>query len=805
MFEGFIAQVIASILAAIVVFCLGFAFRRGWERFAKRRRLKNDLREYEDFYRGYEDFYKKQHAYNLDSCVGMKEGVLLDDVYVVTQVLDAESKPEYESLKSGDAKGGREQENKNLSGSSSGNRLDGLRIATEKKYLMVLGDAGVGKTTFLRKVGLEAFKGTDRDFRCQYIPVFLELKGFPENEINIEAEIIKVFKRYRDPDSKANSEDMPNLTDITNATLDANKFILLFDGLDEVPTANVSNVISAIGEFVDQYYENRFIISSRTPMAIRTKRPFIPVRIAPFTDKQIYTYIKKWFNLTPNQHSKQLDEETETAKQCREKLEVPQHRTTKSLVQYPLLLTYLCVIYNELQDLPQNRAGFYTEIIDIFLKKLPTQKAGSETAYINRDSIVGQSLSTSQVKQLLSEIAAKHFGKSLLFEKTKLVTQIKKFCKRKSIPMSEADAEKLLESMTIESGILVQTTMSGFYSLLHPTFHEYLTANYFVSTESIQRLVSEHLHDKQWREVFLFAAGLLPEADDLLTAMETEAAKLINTDRLKSLFRWAERITDTTDSQYSGRAKRTFAIHKYLPLCLQNRVHETIKNNNNRDSQDFDFDLDLDFDRYFNHYRYQDLSGVSRGFHSSVPLDLIIIFGLSIVEYPDRDLVLYLERSVSITPMPLASYALAYHDCYRYINTDSHAYEFYEFGHKFDEDLAEWIKFVRRIKDAKIFKGVDLDRMIQRFYDERKFIKTAREKVPVEPPSVSIHDTWLSVLGVTDDMLDISNEELESCLQYLRAVEFIIACKEEARCVSPKVWQEIENRLLVADTAESED
>ena len=367
--------------------------------------------------------------------------------------------------------------------------------------------------------------------------------------------------------------------------------------------------------------------------------------------------------------------------------------------------------------------------------------------------------------------------------------------------MSEADAEKLLDSMTIESGVLVQTTMSGFYSLLHPTFHEYLTANYFVSTESIQRLVSEHLHDEQWREVFLFAAGLLPEAEDLLTAMETEAAKLINTDRLKSLFRWAERITDTTDSQYSGRAKRTFAIHKYLPLCLQNRVHETIKNNNNRDFQDFDFDLDLDFSRY----RYQDFFRVYRGFHSSVSVNLIFTFDLSIVESPDRDLVLYLERSVSITPRLLTDHALAYHDCYRYINTDCHAYEFYEFAHEFNKDLAEWIKFVRRIKDAKIFKGVDLDRMIQRFYDERKFIETAREKVPVEPPSVSIHDTWLSVLGVTDDMLDISNEELGSCLQYLRAVEFIIACKEEAKCVSPKVWQEIENRLLVADTAESED
>ena len=41
-----------------------------------------------------------------------------------------------------------------------------------------------------------------------------------------------------------------------------------------------------------------------------------------------------------------------------------------------------------------------------------------------------------------------------------------------------------------------------------------------------------HLHDEQWREVFLLTAGLMREADDLLVAMEAEAAKSINTPRL---------------------------------------------------------------------------------------------------------------------------------------------------------------------------------------------------------------------------------------------------------------------------------
>ncbi len=50
-------------------------------------------------------------------------------------------------------------------------RLDGMDIANQKQYLMVLGSPGVGKSTFLRKLGLEALKREgqiQRDLRFSY-------------------------------------------------------------------------------------------------------------------------------------------------------------------------------------------------------------------------------------------------------------------------------------------------------------------------------------------------------------------------------------------------------------------------------------------------------------------------------------------------------------------------------------------------------------------------------------------------------------------------------------------------------------
>ena len=157
----------------------------------------------------------------------------------------------------------------------------------------------------------------------------------------------------------------------------------------------------------------------------------------------------------------------------------------------------------------------------------------------------------------------------------------------------------------------------------------------------------------------------------------------------------------------------------------------------------------------------------------------------------DQDLYSYLHQIHWISPT-----LLSYRDFYRYMSKDFYSSIFSKFGDRFDSELSTRMKTVKRIKETKIFKGVDLQRMIQRFNKEREFIKAVGKGESVEPPMESIHDTWLAVLGITDDMLAISDEELESCYRYLRAVELIIACKEAAGRVSPEVWQEIEERLL---------
>ena len=546
--------------------------------------LKEKYQESKNASHDYGKHYKERHGQLKISCLEMQAPISLEKVYVAVRLLDQENATQYGSLENIETEF---REGTNIdSESSSDERQYGMIVANDEQHLMVLGGPGVGKSTFLRKVGLEALKRKNGNFQHKCTPVFLELKRFTENLIDIETLITHEFKVC----------GYPYPEQMTKTALKSDKLLVLLDGLDEVPRENVNKVVDKIGDFVNQYSRNRFIASCRKAVNIRGFTQFTNVEIADFDDSQIKRYINNWFPLTSNGSPQQLDDEITTADLCWEALNIPYHQAIKELVRNPLLLALLCVVYEHSQDLPRNRSEFYEKAVNILLKKWPDEKR------VSRDLSVSQYLNVGDEERLLSEIAAKNFEEDrLLFTEQELIDQIKEFGEQNSITLSNVDTRKVLEAITVEQGFFVER-VSGVFTFPHLTFQEYLTANYFVSTQSIQRLVTDHLHDKRWREVFLFTAELMPEADRLLAEMEAEAAKSINTDGLRALIRWVGRITTASDNLYSELAKRAFAIRQYFFLRILNKIHETVKDQDRR-PQAFGLHDEFYLDRNF----WQDL------------------------------------------------------------------------------------------------------------------------------------------------------------------------------------------------------
>ncbi|MEL6320802.1 MAG: NACHT domain-containing protein, partial [Cyanobacteria bacterium J06626_14] len=195
--------------------------------------------------------YEERHGNLKVTCIRMDKPMRLDEIYTAVQLLNRSELRYFESIDSLEEL--YRESGKRSFGYRSDRKQQGIAVANQEQYLMVLGGPGVGKSTFLRKVGLEVFKGKHGKYKHACIPVFLALQRFNSNTVTVKNLIVDEFKTCGFPEPEA----------FTEAHLKQGKLLVLFDGLDEVPPAQLDHAIQQIQDFVDKHSNNRFIASCR--------------------------------------------------------------------------------------------------------------------------------------------------------------------------------------------------------------------------------------------------------------------------------------------------------------------------------------------------------------------------------------------------------------------------------------------------------------------------------------------------------------------------------------------------------------
>jgi predicted NACHT family NTPase len=479
--------------------------------------------------RQYAQNYTERHG--ILKVLGMREPVVLESVYTAVQFLDDTAIRSFESVETLEEVY-RQAKQRSFQREDC-QKQDGLKVANDKQYLMVLGGPGAGKSTFLRRMGLEALKGKKGKFQHACIPVFIELKKFNTGEINIEKEIAEEFRIC----------GFPSHEEFTAKALEQGKLLILLDGLDEVPTERMNEAIRQIQNFVDLHDQNRFITSCRVAAYRHNFRRFTDVAMADFDDAQIENFITNWFRSEP-----------QTGEDCWKKLNNEEHKSAKELTQTPLLLTLVCLLYQRSRKFPTNRATLYERALRVLLEEWAAEKG------IPHEDLY-KGLDTKRKEMMLSEIAHHAFQADRLFlPKREITDQIEQLLKEMLPDEKFIDGTAVLKSIEVQHGVLVERA-EGIYSFSHLTLQEYLTAQYIDDHRQIETLVTEHLTDRRWQEVFLLVAGLMRGgADDLLLLMEKEAQKYINTPKLQALLRWAEQVTAGSESNLKPVAKRAIAL-----------------------------------------------------------------------------------------------------------------------------------------------------------------------------------------------------------------------------------------------------
>ena len=133
------------------------------------------------------------------------------------------------------------------------------------------------------------------------------------------------------------------------------------------------------------------------------------------------------------------------------------------------------------------------------------------------------------------------------------------------------DGRAVIRAVEEQHGVLVSRA-DDIYSFSHLTLQEFLTAKHIVDNGlEIEELVTNHLCDRRWREVFLILAGLR-RADDLLLKMEKAIHSLVDTPKLQNLLTWVEQITDLTEGDIQPLGKRAIIhanVNAYAYIFVQ--------------------------------------------------------------------------------------------------------------------------------------------------------------------------------------------------------------------------------------------
>lgn len=136
-------------------------------------------------------------------------------------------------------------------------------IANDRR-VVVLGEAGAGKTTVLRRILLDAAERAEYSLNSPeqpvVLPIFLKLNGLTPDK-TMESLILKALHSYEIFEFETEDDIVRLLNGESLGGSTVHSILFLMDGLNEMPSQQTTR--SALNHFIGQYPQHRFVISCR--------------------------------------------------------------------------------------------------------------------------------------------------------------------------------------------------------------------------------------------------------------------------------------------------------------------------------------------------------------------------------------------------------------------------------------------------------------------------------------------------------------------------------------------------------------
>lgn len=411
--------------------------------------------------------------------------------------------------------------------------LRAIEAAATTPRLVLLGDPGSGKSTFvshlarclaasalepkagwLKRLGWPNAKGP--------LPILIILRDFarwmPTDADANEPNLLRRFLAVRLQAQGLGFAEEPIL-----ASLDDGTAMVLFDGLDEVPSREQrAEVRKAVEAFLKRHENCRALITCRVLSYEEREAQLRGVpsfTLAPFDDEKIQAFIQAWYEELGRRNVVERGSVDELAKQLAGAIQKPDLRR---LAPNPLLLTVMALLHANRGRLPEARALLYKETVELLLWHREAHKTGRLRALLDEAK-----LGEVDLKQVLWKLAFEAHQATVEQESKKqenerdhdAVAGIPEAALEKALyaihPTKDRNwAHATVEAMKIRAGLLLERAPE-IYSFPHRTFQEYLAGVHLSNHNGFAHKAATLLGEGPlWREVVLLSVGRLVHDGD---------------------------------------------------------------------------------------------------------------------------------------------------------------------------------------------------------------------------------------------------------------------------------------------------
>jgi formylglycine-generating enzyme required for sulfatase activity len=388
-----------------------------------------------------------------------------------------------------------------------------LQVLQDHSGLIVLGDPGAGKTTFLKYLALRLASGEGEMLGLgDRLPILLPLAAFANalqtRDIPLDDFIADYFAGI--------GAHLP-IGAMLHEALKAGRALILLDGLDEIRDLGMRNtVVERVTDFYAFHRRggNKFVLTSRV-VGYRAVRPsaedLVECTLVDFEEDEIEEFVSRWTQTIEKQaQGNTLIAKADAEQERRELLEaIRQNPGVRQLASTPLLLTILALMKRQGVSLPERRVQLYDQYVATLLSTWNRARSLSGRAP-SRD------LDEIQTIRILAPLALWMHEISPgvgLVRREDLRRKLEEIFTERGDAAPQLATHQFLNDVREHAALLLERG-PGEYGFIHLTFEEYLAAVAIAlsgqgNAGPIVEVLAPHVGEQAWREVTLLTIGYL--------------------------------------------------------------------------------------------------------------------------------------------------------------------------------------------------------------------------------------------------------------------------------------------------------